>query len=507
MKSPRSIPLKKAVVVILALALLFGCYCVMSTHFRRVGLMVPDESYFTLAAQEVWQGRLPYSDFAYTQMPHLPYLNGLAMQLTGIGLNSHRLVSSVWGALGILAIFLALWQRLGSIEPGLAAAFAVAASPRWCFLQAMGSWCGATGMLLSFTVAALLVKGSIRWRSYLFAVFGTLAIGCRLSSAPVVAVLAIGFLLEARDLGTRLKFLALCFSLGALTILPFVVPDPEAFLFFNWHFHMESLMERPIPVKAMQVWDIAPAALTILAVGLLAGRRLLVEKKWTEAILLLAAVVGIIAPMIPKSAWGSYIASSAPVAAAAGITAFWAGGMAKQNPHRHVIWLFPLMSLFHMTPLEVTEGAATDTEEVAAFIATEAPEGPILTPANIIAVEAGRRPLAGTEMGKFSALHPFEEDRALRFHMTTLPLIIQSIRDQTPAAIVLLIEPSGWRLWNFEWALPYFQRQPESLIEQFKNTVADCYQPVWRASTMEVWLRKTEPTGHKNDTAVGLPGQ
>ena len=475
---------------LIGLTIVTGCYVVMSTHFRRVGLMVPDESYYTLAAREVYRGRLPYSDFAYTQMPHLPYLNGLAMQLTGVGLDSHRLISSIWGGLGILAILLALRKRLGSFEPGLAAAFAVVASPRWCFLQSMGSWCGATGMLLCFALAVLLIDGPFKLRSALFAVFGTLAIGCRLSSAPIVAVLAMAFLVEAKDLGSRLRFLLLCLIIGACTILPFVIPDPEAFLFFNWQFHVESLMERPIPVKAMQVWDIAPAAITILALGLLSTRRLLVAKKWTESILLLSAVVALIVPMIPKGAWGSYVAASAPVAAAAGITAFWAGGMGTGNPHRHVVWLFPLMSLFHMTPLEVIEGAATDTEEVAAFIASEVPAGPLLTPANIIAVEADRDPLEGTEMGKFSAFYPFEEARARRFRMTTLPLITQAVENHEPAAVVLLIEPSGWRLWNFEWALPYFERQPRDAIEQFQNTMADCYRPAWTTSTMEVWVRK-----------------
>jgi len=61
------------------------------------GHVAPDESYYTFAARSVWEGRVPYRDFAYTQMPFVPYINGLVMTIIGFGLDNHRLASSIWG--------------------------------------------------------------------------------------------------------------------------------------------------------------------------------------------------------------------------------------------------------------------------------------------------------------------------------------------------------------------------------------------------------------------------
>ncbi len=483
---------RRVALIGLGLVFVLGVYAVISNHFRRVGLMVPDESYYTLAARSVFEGEIPYRDFAYMQMPLLPYINGLALELVGYGLDKHRMVSAFWGGVGLIALILAIRQRLGQWEPGFIAAFAVASSPRWGFLQAMGSWCGVAGMFLNIALAAVLWRGDFRRRTILFAVAGTISIGCRLSGAPVIAVLALILLFEAKGLKGTLTTLAICLGTGAIAILPFVALAPSEFYFMNWQYHMESGMEHPLPVRVMQGWDVSPAAVVILAMGLVGVYALVRQRKWAELILLLAGVVGLVAPMIPKSAWGTYISSGAPVAAAAGVIAIWTAGMAANNPHRHIVWVFPLMSLFHMTPLEVPEGAATEVEEIAAVISELVEDGPVLTPANIITIEASREAISGTEMGKFSAMLPWEKERADRFHMTTLPALIEVVENQEPAAIVLVVEPSGWRVWNFHWALPSWELQPFTYIKDFEDAVEDCYRPIWRTSTMEVYVRREE---------------
>ena len=75
---------RKRLAAVLGVLIVLGGYAVISAHFRRVGLMAPDESYYTLASRSVYQGEVPYRDFAYMQMPYLPYLNGLVMQVTGL---------------------------------------------------------------------------------------------------------------------------------------------------------------------------------------------------------------------------------------------------------------------------------------------------------------------------------------------------------------------------------------------------------------------------------------
>ncbi len=484
--------LKKSIPAGVGLLIILGIYTVISSHFRYVGLMVPDESYYTLAARAVYEGQIPYRDFAYMQMPLLPYINGLVMSVIGFGMDNHRFISFIWGGLGLVAVIVALRQRLGKWEPGFIAAFAVASSPRWGFLQAMGSWCGIAGMFLNIALAAVLWRGEIRWRTIVFAICGTISIGCRLTCAPIVAMLTVMLLMDARGIKECLKILATCLGAGAIAILPFVIAAPEEFYFMNWEYHMESQMARPISVKAMQGWDVSPAAIVIEIIGFCGAWVLIRKRKWQELVLLLTGLVGLITPMIPAGAWGTYISASVPIAAAAGVTAMWTSGMAANNPHRHIVWVLPVMSLFHMTPLEVPEGAATEIEEIGAFIQGNVEEGPILTPANIIAVESERKPILRTEMGKFSAMLPWERERAKRYHMTTLPDLVESVEDQEPAAIVLVMEPLGWRVWNFQWALPSWEAQPFPFIKEFDDAVEDCYQSAWRTSTMEVFVRRKE---------------
>ncbi|MCP4605473.1 MAG: hypothetical protein GY847_33965 [Proteobacteria bacterium] len=474
----------------LGFLIVLGVYTIISTHFRRVGLMVPDESYYALAARAVYEGKIPYRDFAYMQMPLLPYINGLMLSLIGYGLDNHRFVNFIWGGIGLVVLISVIRQRLGRWEPAFVAAFAVAASPRWGFLQSMGSWCGVAGMFLIFALAAVLWRAPVGRRVLPFAISGTISIGCRLSGAPVVAVLAVILLLEADGLKERLKVLAICLGVGTVTFLPFFIAAPEEFYFMNWQYHMESQVKHLFSTKALQAWDISPAAIVIQAIGLLGLRILIRKKKWSEIILLSAGIVGLITPMIPKGAWGTYISSSVPIASTAGVIAMWTAGMAVKNPHRHVLWAFPLMSLFHMTPLEVPEGAATEVEEIAAFISVEVEDGPLLTPANIIAVEAGREAIKGTEMGKFSAMLPWEEERAKLFHMTTLTDLTEVVDAQEPAAIILVVEPKGWRVWNFHWALPSWKKQPYLYIKEFEDKIEECYKPVWLTSTMEVFIRR-----------------
>jgi hypothetical protein len=300
----------------------------------------------------------------------------------------------------------------------------------------------------------------------------------------------LALLVEARSIKARLSLIAACAATSAVAFLPFIISAPNEFYFMNWQFHMESQLEHPLSAKLIQGWDVSPAAVVILAIGLLGTIKLVSRRQWTEIILLATGIVALVVPMIPKSAWGSYLSSSAPIAAAAGAASIWASGMAADNPHRRVLWALPLMSLLHMTPLEVPEGAAREVEEIGAFIRNEVDEGPLLTPVNIIAVECDRDVVHGTEMGKFSAMHPWEAKRAHKYHMTTLTDLIESVEDLEPAAIILIIEPVGWRLWNFEWALPSLESQPEEYIEDFENAVEECYEPAWRTSTMEVFVRR-----------------
>jgi len=366
------------------------------------------------------------------------------------------------------------------------AAFVVAAAPRWVSLQALAVWCGPAGALVNVAVAAVLFGGRIERRVWVFAVAGTLAIGCRLSCAPVIAALAVALLVEAPGWRRRARYLAVWLGTGAVLFAPFVLAAPERFVFGVWQYHLESGIERNFEAQAMQWWNVAPAAMLLLAAGLLAVPALVRKRKWTELVLLGAGLIGVTTPMIPESAWGVYVAAGAPVAAAGGVAALWATGHGAGNPFRHVVWVLPCLSLLLDLPFEVRGGAATEPMEGGAFIRDEAPPGPVLTPATIVAVEAGRPVLRGTELGTFAAMHPDDAERAARMGMTTVPDLAGRIRAGEPAAIVRMVDPQPWIVWNWRWAMPTLDDQPIADLYALEDAISECYEPVWRTMTMEV---------------------
>jgi hypothetical protein len=78
--------------------LVVGIHLVSACWHVLYGGMNSDEGFYAIAARSVWQGDLPYRDFGHTQMPLLPYINGLMMQFTGFGLFEQRAINGLWGA-------------------------------------------------------------------------------------------------------------------------------------------------------------------------------------------------------------------------------------------------------------------------------------------------------------------------------------------------------------------------------------------------------------------------
>jgi hypothetical protein len=475
---------------VIGLAVVLGAYSFLASYYRETGMMAPDESFYAVAARAVIDGELPYRDFAYTQMPILPYLNGLILDLVGFGMDSHRLVNAVWGGLGLVILMAGVFFRTGRVEAAVVTGYVLAMSPRWVSLQALGVWCGPTGALLNLATAAVLWPGCVWRRAAIFAIAGVAAIGCRLSCAPMVAVLALPLLIETGGLKRALSLLQGFVVLGAVALLPFVLSNSENFFFHTWSFHVESGVERNFQAQAMQWWNVAPVGLMVFAIGLFGLPRLIKSRRAVEIALLAAALVGVTTPMIPEGAWGVYIAAAVPLAVAGGVCSLSYIGGAEQNPFRQVIWVLPALSLLLVLPFEVTEGAATEPEEVGAFIRDEVEDGPLLTGVGVVAVEAGREVIAGTEMGAFSALHPRDAALARRAKMTTLVDLTERVLDQEPAAIVKLIDPEPWIVWNFRWALPSLDTQPLRAIYAYEDAISECYEPVWATQTMEVLVRR-----------------
>ncbi|MCP4604772.1 MAG: hypothetical protein GY847_30335 [Proteobacteria bacterium] len=484
-------PLKKRLScagVALGLLLVFFTHFGISAYYLNSSRMSADEGFYALAARNVMEGKLPYRDFAYTQMPLLPYLNGIVFELFGYGLTEQRIVNAVWATIGLLAIILALKHRLELWEPGLVAAFSVAASPHWTVMQAMGKTYGAAGMFLVLSAISVFTTYSLRWRTVAFAVTGTLAAGCRLSCAPVLAILGLVLFFEAKDWKERFICTGIPLGIAAITLLPFFAASLENALFFVWTYHLESIFLRPRLVQAEEWWTVSPAAILLLLTGILSLPFHIKKHNWTVIFLLMAGLTGITVPMMPRSAYGNYITPVVLVAASAGVLAIWTIPWVKTSPFRYAFWFLPALTFLHPLPVD-TISTIRDSERAAVLLARDIPPGPILTPVTIVAVESGRSVIRGTDMGMFSAMRPRDRKKARILNLTTIPDLVDVVRKQRPAAIVKM---KGNSVWNFKWAVPSLHRQPQNHYKKFTASIKKHYRSIGRFGHLEVLVPRTK---------------
>jgi hypothetical protein len=126
--------------------LVTGLHLISATWHVWYGGLNADEGFYAIAARSVWQGDLPYRDFGYTQMPLLPYLNGLLMQATGFGLFAQRAINGLWGALTLLLAARWLARHTSATWAlGFVALFSL--SPAWMYFIHLGKTYAFTGLV------------------------------------------------------------------------------------------------------------------------------------------------------------------------------------------------------------------------------------------------------------------------------------------------------------------------------------------------------------------------
>jgi hypothetical protein len=149
------------------------------------------------------------------------------------------------------------------------------------------------------------------------------------------------------------------------------------------------------------------------------------------------------------------------------------------------------MVLLMPLPPTVSPGQHTADSVVSAgnFVRENAGPGPVLASIPIVAVEAGREVVRGTEMGQFSVMAPPDAPSAARLHLTTLAELTALVERREPAAIVIM---AGNHKWNFRWQVPRLTDQPAAAYETFERAMWVNYTMAHRAGGIEVLLPRTE---------------
>jgi len=340
---------KVAFGIVLEGVLIFGVlslYFIFLSHQRLVGR---DEGFYLYAAQLVMQGYLPYVDFFYPQMPYLPYIYGIWMELFGYDWYAARSFTAVLSAAsGLLVFKLGLlivprsWAYLALFLFGTSN-FVVP----W-FLTAQTYSLSVLLFLISLYLV-LLNKKNISGLVFLSGVFFALAGGVRLFFLGLLPVLLLAMFLTKTN-REQWRQLILKFSggaiLGALPILLLLSYSFDLFWFNNMGYHVmrsdgdfSAELQRKFSIflalaGLREVRAYTAFQFPLLLYGtLLSGLILL----WTgrlmavPTVILLAGLSLLLISFLPHPCYLQYFSASAPFFMLSGVYLLRSGYLALNN--------------------------------------------------------------------------------------------------------------------------------------------------------------------------------
>ncbi len=468
---------------IILLLLILVVYAWLAWKYVLIGRLNADEGFYCLAAKKAIAGQVPYRDFAYSQMPALPYVNGLVMKIVGFGYLQQRIVNAAWGLATLAAVF-CLGLCTAGRYAGLVAAWVTATSLFWVHFVCMGKTYAATGFFLMLATLGICIPWSYYRKVLLFTAAGVLAIGCRLTAAPAVGVLGVFLILQGR--GTRDRIIAAVLPAAACLalFLPFFLADPENFIFWNVEYHAGTWVDR-------RGWDaisehlwLAPGVLVLMlagTVGAIAKFRQVNSRQWA---VLLAGIVGIATQLSLRSPYGEnsvpYVALGAVGAAA--ILTRW--GWFKR--FRAIVLMLPLLAWPGPKPVTepfILKSLLNSAKFVEGYTS---PDKLVLTPYPIVAIEANREVFEGMEMGKFALTSEMPEERARRLHLVTPRMLTELARSGRAAAVVLRSYRS---VWNFGYSVPSLRPTNKEELNLFWQAVKQRYRIAFTQFPFVVALR------------------
>ncbi len=214
------------------------CVFAAIAHHR---LIDPDEGYYLLASRLVFQHKLPYVDFFYTQAPLLPYVYGMWMCITGESWLWVRMLSAGLTAVLAVLIYFEVCSRTRKWVAGLTAVLLFTANTlvfRWMPITKtyalsslllfssylIASRFSGRSSKLTFALAALLFGLSVEVRGYFIAVL------------PIFLLLIFRHR-EIRGKKAATSYFAAGFLLAMLPCFYLLSVNPPSFLFNNLGIH------------------------------------------------------------------------------------------------------------------------------------------------------------------------------------------------------------------------------------------------------------------------------
>lgn len=105
-------------VLLLAACACIAGFLILMSHYRYID---GDEGHFIFAGRLVLEGKAPYQDFFYQQMPLMPYIYAAWFWLTGVSWYGARLLNALFGTFSVLLLGWCVYKELHKKYAALAA--------------------------------------------------------------------------------------------------------------------------------------------------------------------------------------------------------------------------------------------------------------------------------------------------------------------------------------------------------------------------------------------------
>ncbi|MCX7853816.1 MAG: hypothetical protein N2383_13695 [Caldilineales bacterium] len=297
--------------------------------YREVNL---DEGWYLWAARLVYEGQIPYRDFAYPQAPLLPYVYGLFRLVWGQGLYQGRLTTLLL-AVGGLTIGYRLTRRRGGAWAGVlflwlqtttlvAATYTVAYTAPYALASAL--------LLLAFHQSLDTAREDRR--NILATVAMVAAAATRLSAAAGWAVFLPYLVYSSRQRKRALVRVALTTGVtGGLLFGPFLALGGEVMLYDVFGFHTDRMIPEDWPrVRLQSLHDTLRdfgMPFSLMLIGLIGGgialararsRWALLQAYLPELAMGLTVLALFVAHLLPRTTMSFYHSLQMPLVAVLG---------------------------------------------------------------------------------------------------------------------------------------------------------------------------------------------
>ena len=451
----------------LAIAVGTGIFLISSVTLLFYGKLNMDASWYLYASNLVYRGMVPYRDFAFTQMPLLPYVYGIPQLLFGPSLLAGRATSLFFTCLSFFLALKVSHRYGGEVGAGITAIFLGTFFFGIYYLIIVKTYALVT---FFFMLTFFLLSGhsSEPLRFSLAMMSMGLAVATRLSALPAALLILLYVVWAGSSINTRLLPLA-GFLLVSAPVVLILITDLQAASWDLLTYHMLPWSNTTLTEKMVSIFLVRPLTfifwlspylfyvLLAFLVGLLVSREPLFRRKFQAYIRRRHEILAIFAAMglfifshLQTGTW--YLEYFVPavfvclVILSIGCVKIYRR-LGTQSGAQTITAGLIAVSLFifavpHLIPLlDVNDGRTVMnrmhqvSERVSSF--TKPGDSLIVLEALWIAIESQRSPAAGYTMGQFSYL-PFDHNNeARRLKMVNLHLVEEDIRRGQAKAVIL----------------------------------------------------------------------